>query len=71
MYCPANCLEQTVAGPLSRSPCSCPAAGGAAAAAPASASGEEACQRAQFLQDNPALMQKFSADLLPLMIKVR
>ena len=57
--------------PTRRSPRSSPAAGGAAAAAPAGASGEEACQRAKFLQDNPALMQKFSADLLPLMIKVR
>lgn len=30
----------------------------------------EECQRAAFVRDNPALLQKFSADLLPLMIKV-
>lgn len=38
------------------------AAGGAAAS--------EKCQREAFLKQNPALLQKFTADLLPLMIKV-
>lgn len=38
--------------------------------APRASGGGEACQRTQFLRDNPALLQKFSADLLPLMIKV-
>ncbi|KAL4435190.1 hypothetical protein ABPG77_001872 [Micractinium sp. CCAP 211/92] len=39
-------------------------------ASQAPSGGAEACQRTQFLRDNPQLLQKFSTDLLPLMIKV-
>ncbi|PSC70280.1 E3 ubiquitin-ligase UPL3-like isoform A [Micractinium conductrix] len=46
------------------------AEGEAAEPAAAAAAGSEACQRARFLADNPGLLQKFSADLLPLMIRV-
>ncbi|EFN55600.1 hypothetical protein CHLNCDRAFT_52424, partial [Chlorella variabilis] len=45
----------------------------AAAAGAKQAGGEESeevCQRTRFVHDHPALLQKFSADLLPLMIQV-
>lgn len=53
------------------------AAGGAQAepqpqgqAAAAAGGADEAGQREQFLRDHPELLQKLTADLLPLMIKV-
>jgi hypothetical protein len=46
-----------------------PAAAGSSSAAAAKGD-DEACQRTKFVRDNPALLQKFSADLLPLMIQV-
>jgi hypothetical protein len=48
----------------------CAADGDEAATAAGQRGGGEACQRARFLRDNPALLQKLSADLLPLLIKV-
>lgn len=45
--------------------------GDAPRASQAPSGGAEACQRTQFLRDNPQLLQKFSTDLLPLMIKVQ
>lgn len=43
------------------------AAGGEARAAEAAA---EACQREQFLKDNPELLQGLTSDLLPPLLKV-
>lgn len=45
-------------------------AGGDKAAAAGAAEEKEACQRTKFLQDNPELLQKLSADLLPPLLKV-
>ncbi|KAL4436702.1 hypothetical protein ABPG75_003841 [Micractinium tetrahymenae] len=44
--------------------------GDAPRASPAPSGGFEGCQRTEFVRDNPGLLQKFSADLLPLMIQV-
>jgi hypothetical protein len=44
---------------------------GAGSSAGGAAAAEERCARAAFMADNPAILQKFSQDLLPLLVQVR